>query len=320
MSKGISIHIGLEYIDAAHYGSDGALRTCGKDCLDMKEIAESQNFESSIVFLNEEGTRDAVTKAIADASEELVAGDMLFLSYSGHGASIPDENSDEEDGKDESWCLFDGYLLDDELYALWTRFEEGVRIMVVSDSCHSGTVTKVAPGQDHEMMIISKNFPEEEAKEVYLAHKGFYQKVKAEAMESKEKEVKASVKLIAGCQDVESSYVLPGDENSLLTMEINRVWDAGQFVGTTPEFFEEIRASVKAIASDNRIYQEPNLFDTGKTNESFNMQKPFGIYELQSKSLDEVEEKIVDEVNGLLSTEKVSFFRRVYLRVKNLLS
>ena len=279
MTKGISIHIGLEYIDAAHYGSDGALRTCGKDCLDMKELAEAQNFESSVILLNEEGTRNAVTTAIANASEKLVAGDMLFISYSGHGGSVPDESGDEEDAKDESWCLFDGFLLDDELYALWTKFREDVRIMIVSDSCHSGTVTKVAPGQDPESMIISKYFPDEEAEKVYVEHKGFYLKVKAEAMESKDKEVKASVKLIAGCQDIESSYVLPGDENSLLTMELNRVWDSGQFVGNTVEFFEEIKKGVTAIAHKNRIYQEPNLYDVGKTNEKFNTQKPFGIYE-----------------------------------------
>ena len=279
LKKGISIHIGLEYIDPEHYGEDGALRTCGKDCLDMKAIAEAQNFDSTTVLLNEEGTRDAVTRAIADAATKLVAGDMLFVSYSGHGGSVPDESGDEEDGKDESWCLFDGFLLDDELHALWTRFEEGVRIMVVSDSCHSGTITKVAPGEDPSTMIVSKYFPDEEAEKVYLKHKGFYEKVKAEAVAFNDKEVKASVKLIAGCQDVESSYVLPDDENSLLTMELNRVWDAGQFVGTTPEFFEAIKKGVSTIAHENRIYQEPNLYTIGKENEAFDTQKPFGIYE-----------------------------------------
>ena len=151
--------------------------------------------------------------------------------------------------------------------------------MVVSDSCHSGTVTKVAPGQDPETMIISKHFPDEEAERVYVEHKSFYLKVKAEAAESKEKEVKASVKLIAGCQDIESSYVLPDDENSLLTKELNRVWDAGQFVGTTVEFFEQIKVGVTAIAYENRIFQEPNLYDVGVKNEKFDTQKPFGIYE-----------------------------------------
>ena len=279
MPKGISIHIGMNYLDTEHYEDDGALRTCEKDCLDMKEISEAQNFESTTVLLNEAGTRDAVSKAITDASKNLVDGDMLFISYSGHGGSTPDESGDEEDGKDESWCLFDGFFFDDELYALSTKFEEGVRILVVSDSCHSGTVSKVAPGQDPTTMIVSKNFPEEKAKEVYFAHKGFYQKVKSKAMESKEKEVKASVKLIAGCQDVESSYIFPDDENSLLTKELNRVWDAGQFIGTTSEFFEQVKEGVKTIALENRVFQEPNLYDIGKENKAFNEQKPFGVYE-----------------------------------------
>jgi len=279
MAKGISIHIGMEYIDPEHYGNDGALRTCGKDCLDMQELAVSQNFESSTVLLNEEGTREAVTQAIVDASEALESGDMLFISYSGHGASVPDETEDEEDGKDESWCLFDGFLLDDELHALWTRFAEDVRIMVVSDSCHSGTVTKVAPGQDPETMILSKFFPDDEAKRVYMEHKRMYLKIKAEAAEFLDKEIKASVKLIAGCQDDESSYILPEDVNSLLTKELNRVWDAGQFVGNTEEFFEQLKESVVTIAHKNKIYQTPNLYDIGKKNEAFDAQKPFGIYE-----------------------------------------
>jgi hypothetical protein len=277
MVKGISIHIGMEYFDPEHYnGSDGALPTCGKDCIDMKEIAEAQNFDTSTVFLNEEATRDVVSKAISSAAKELVSGDMLFISYSGHGTFVPDESGDEEDGNDEAWCLFDGFFLDDELHALWTRFAEGVRIMVVSDSCHSGTVVKAIPGQD---TIVSKYFPKEEAKKVYLENKSFYLKIKAEAAEFTDRELKARVKLIAGCQDDESSYVLPNNENSLLTRELNKVWDAGQFVGTTAEFFEKIKESVHGIATSNKIFQLPNLYTIGKKNEKFDTQRPFGIYE-----------------------------------------
>ena len=279
MKKGMSIHIGLEYIDPAHYGSDGALRTCGKDALDMREIALAQNFSSTKLLMNEDANREAVSSAIHFASEELEAGDMLFISYSGHGGSVPDESADEEDGKDETWCLFDGFLFDDELHALWTEFDEDVRIFMVSDSCHSGTITKVAPGQDPESVIVSKNFPEEKAAEVYLAHKSFYDTAKQKAAPMKEKEVKATVKLISGCQDDESSYVLPEDENSLLTVEINKAWEAGQFIGTTAEFFDKVKAGVASQAKKNKIYQMPNYYTIGKENEAFDQQKPFGIYE-----------------------------------------
>src|SRR4030065_82189 len=49
----------------------------------------------------------------------------------------------EDDGLDETWCLYDGEFLDDELFELWTKFQPGVRILAFSDSCHSGTVLKM---------------------------------------------------------------------------------------------------------------------------------------------------------------------------------
>ena len=50
-----------------------------------------------------------------------------------------DEN---EDGYDETWVLYDRQLVDDELYTLWSKFAPGVRIVVLSDSCHSGTAIR----------------------------------------------------------------------------------------------------------------------------------------------------------------------------------
>ena len=66
----------------------------------------------------------------------------MLLSYSGHGGQVPDQNGDDpNDGLDETWCLFDGQVLDDELYGALSAFAPGVRV-VVSDSCHSGTMLK----------------------------------------------------------------------------------------------------------------------------------------------------------------------------------
>ena len=57
-----------------------------------------------------------------------------MLSYSGHGGQLPDLNDDEPDQEDETWCLYDGQVVDDELSELYSHFKQGVRILVLSDS------------------------------------------------------------------------------------------------------------------------------------------------------------------------------------------
>ena len=51
-------------------------------------------------------------------------------------------SGEEEDKKDETWCLYDGELIDDEVFIELAQFAEGVRIIVLSDSCHSGSVVR----------------------------------------------------------------------------------------------------------------------------------------------------------------------------------
>ena len=66
-----------------------------------------------------------------------------MLSYSGHVGKLPDQNSDEIDKTDETWCLYDRQFVDDELNNYLAGFKDGVSIVVLSDSCQSGTVTRI---------------------------------------------------------------------------------------------------------------------------------------------------------------------------------
>ena len=85
----------------------------------------------------------AIKDAITSAAGQLEAGDIFFVTYSGHGGQVPDLNDeDEKDGSDETWLAYDRQVIDDELFELWTKFKPGVRILVLSDSCHSGSVNK----------------------------------------------------------------------------------------------------------------------------------------------------------------------------------
>jgi hypothetical protein len=53
---------------------------------------------------------------------------------------------EEDDGKDELLCVANRQtIVDDELWSLWKNFVEQVRIVLLTDSCHSGTVARALP-------------------------------------------------------------------------------------------------------------------------------------------------------------------------------
>lgn len=140
MPKGRSLHIGLNAVDpAVYHGWSGLLPSCEADMATMSEICESQGFATRQLATGA-ATIEAVLSGIREAAQVLDPGDTFILTFAGHGGSHPDPQGDDRDGRDETWCLFDGQVLDDELNTLWFEFAAGVRVLVVSDSCHSGTI------------------------------------------------------------------------------------------------------------------------------------------------------------------------------------
>mmetsp|Transcript_130655 Transcript_130655/g.418992 ORF Transcript_130655/g.418992 Transcript_130655/m.418992 type:complete len:1218 (+) Transcript_130655:92-3745(+) len=134
-------------------------------------------------------TKKNVLAALAWLTSEAVAGDELFLHYSGHGGQVKDTDGDEATGMDDTLipCDFQqaGQITDDELH---TRIVEplpkGVRMWVILDCCHSGTALdlpyKVQVGDTGKHVQLSKS---------KLRPKGG----------------QAEVIMISGCQDTQTS-------------------------------------------------------------------------------------------------------------------
>ena len=141
--KGTALHIGLNHVDPDHYqGWDGELQGCQNDARDLQTIATGAGFDTTPPDRRASIGRSGAGRD-RQGRERARAGDVFLLTYSGHGSQVPDKNGDEnEDGYDETWVLYDRQLVDDELYALWSKFAPGVRILVLSDSCHSGTAIR----------------------------------------------------------------------------------------------------------------------------------------------------------------------------------
>lgn len=289
MAKGLSLHIGVNRFDPAHYGgTDGKLNACEADARSMEEIARGKGFRTKTI-LTTEATRGATISFLKDATQELKSGDILFLSYSGHGGQVPDLNNDEPDFQDETWCLFDGQLLDDELHDLYAQLAAGVRVLVISDSCHSGTVTKMlfhrelaaAPAAVKDMMsagegsedrdrLTAKALPSDVALRTYQQNKAFYDEI-GKALKPKAEtgvDLKASVRLISGCQDNQYSY--DGTFNGAFTAALLKTWFGGRFKGNYGAFHSKILDLLPP-------YQSPNHFVIGPTSPSFDEEKPFTI-------------------------------------------
>ncbi|MBN1921280.1 MAG: caspase family protein, partial [Anaerolineae bacterium] len=281
MAKGISVHIGLNRVDPNHYQDadgnpwDGKLAGCINDAKAMRAIAEKRGFQT-LLLLDDAATAKSVAGAISKAAADLRDGDIFLISYSGHGGQVPDLDREEEDKMDETWCLFDRQLVDDELYALWGKFAKGVRIFMLSDSCHSGTMAKDPMAKD----IITNEpspfrvMPPSVQKGTYASHQADYDAIQKQHPLGDRVFVESSVILISGCQDNQLSY--DGDNNGKFTGILLRVWNDGKFKG-------DIRKFWKKIVDNMPFYQSPNLYKVGASNPSFEKERPFTIGDVSSE-------------------------------------
>ena len=302
-----SLHIGLNAVDPAAYGGwGGPLAACEFDANDMAAIAKSRAMKST-VLLTKKATRASTLAAIRAAAKTLTSGDLFLLTYSGHGGQVPDVSGDEDDKQDETWCLYDGQLIDDELYLELSKFASGVRVLVLSDSCHSGSVTRAAPPALNGAASATpqaaaqrpKLMPPAVAMRTYREHQAFYDKLQHEVAKQSGKpngkangsaaeadpdtalanvaasgrltaivkKFQPAVVLISGCQDNQTS--MDGDHNGAFTEALLRVWNNGTFAGNYGGFHARIRAMMPAS-------QSPNLFALGKAG-IFLAQEPFTV-------------------------------------------
>ncbi|KPH04263.1 hypothetical protein AOG23_34240 [Rhizobium acidisoli] len=274
------MHIGLNAVDPGHYaGWSGELNACEFDAQDMYEIAGGLGYEAKLL-LTANATRDNVAGEIEKAAQDLSAGDIFFISYSGHGGQVPDFNGDEEDGVDETWCLFDRQLIDDEQYMMWSKFKPGVRVLVISDSCHSGSVIRAVNPDSPQVAVVAnplaRAMPSNIAARTFRQNRDLYNKlgsslssVEAQTvLRAMDTPISCSVRLISGCQDNQTS--LDGLGNGAFTAALINVWDNGRFSRNYAAFHG-------AILSKMPETQSPNHWSIGPKNPVFDAQTPFAI-------------------------------------------
>jgi hypothetical protein len=129
-------------------GTHMDLKGCVNDANDWAAELGARGFAVK-KLLDSQATKVAMVDAFRTLIGEAVNGDVVVITYSGHGTYVPDINGDEVDGLDEALCPYDlqtggAALLDDEIHEMFAARKQGVRVVLISDSCHSGTVTRAA--------------------------------------------------------------------------------------------------------------------------------------------------------------------------------
>jgi hypothetical protein len=279
MAKGISLHIGLNVVDPKKYGGwDGRLLGCHNDAFAMQVIAEKLGYDTT-VMLDDEATAARVANKIKQIAAQMSSGDIFFLTYSGHGGQVPDDNADEAkrdeyevgevfDQMDETYVLYDRQFVDDEMYELWSYFPAKSRIAVLSDSCHSGTNLRQAPWEVPVPEARSRQMPPAINDDDNQRRAATYRRIQRKVKPREAADVKATVQLISGCQDNQTSA--DGAQNGLFTQQLLAVYDDGAFRGSMRRLRDEVVMTMPSA-------QTPNHYRVGARNVSFVRQQAFAI-------------------------------------------
>ncbi|MFO0719386.1 MAG: caspase family protein [Nitrospira sp.] len=117
----------------------------------MRQVLTTRwGFQSQHITMltDQAATRAGILGALERLVQDTGPSDVVYVHYSGHGSQVEDLNGDEtEDHLDETLVPHDGRtpsvpdITDDELEAIVSKLKAR-SILIVLDSCHSGTATR----------------------------------------------------------------------------------------------------------------------------------------------------------------------------------
>jgi hypothetical protein len=218
------------------------------------DLAVERGFDAPALLLGEGATRDAVRAKLVEMASLSEPGDLFLLTFSGHGGRTCVRAPDGALEEVGTWQLYDGTLNDWQLKSDLAHFREGVRVVVISDSCGGGMPNRRSP-QSRSPQSRSPQSPggSEAIGLSRPAIEGF---------------LNASVLVLAACQ--EAKYAdgngLPGHFANAIKRTLNGIVFDGPY-----------SAFHQALCNAMPAYQQPDYYALGIANPTFEAQQPFTI-------------------------------------------
>lgn len=292
MPRGRSLHLGVGLPKYDGRSSSVPLRSAEGDARVMACIARHARFEPT-TLLGPAATVYRVTYALDWLVEATEPGDTLLVTFAGHGGQLlapPLEQAlapgaPPEEDYDETWELCDGALRDDDLYLRWMRLGAGARVVIVSDSCHSGGMGRDADeagcvsaprrrpaarmrgDDDDEVPRLRGTAAEENVARIVAA---------AQARRAGRKfgpTLRAGVLLLAACSERENANGAWRDTAGLFTQTLEEVWNGGRFSGSYEALMARVGDGVRRVTER----QQPELVALGPAGEALRHERPFTI-------------------------------------------
>lgn len=269
MERGISIHIG---VNRSASMSDAPLTECEDAAWRMSGIAFQAGYENVQLLRGPAATREAVCALLDRSTRGLLPGQMLFVSFSGHGSHTSNTRNKERQGRDETWCLHDADLVDDDLVAFWTQLPEGARVLVVDESCFSGGMGR--PGESladyvprKEPVVYRSADPE-----VWRGVKQAWSPTESCVGDSPANHdgIRASVLMFTAASETQLA------QEGQYTRRLLDVWDGGRFSGSFCDLHREVYQKVKLEVP---IGQDPQIFMLGTRDPLFPEKRAFHLAE-----------------------------------------
>ncbi|MEZ5839030.1 MAG: caspase family protein [Hyphomicrobiales bacterium] len=142
-----------------YIGTANDLNGAVNDALDIAGALKKAGAARVVMLTDGEATKRAIAENWSNLLARAAPGDTIVFSYAGHGGQEPEPpgRNGEKDGKNENFLLA-GYsphgpgtaerIVDDEIYEwLLAADQKGVKVVLVADSCHSGTMNRGASAE-----------------------------------------------------------------------------------------------------------------------------------------------------------------------------
>jgi len=197
-------------------GSD--LQGCVNDVENMMDMLTTKfKFDSIIKLTDKKATTKNIKSELEDLINQAEVGDIILFHYSGHGSQVKDYNKDETDGVDEIICPHDlnwqsKMITDDYIYKTFSKLKDGVTLVYISDSCHSGSMLRNAVSEK-ELIEVPKFLtpPDEVLEEIFKAKSAIYDNdakmtmIMADGKKKKETFENVNGILLSGCESTQTS-------------------------------------------------------------------------------------------------------------------